>query len=221
MGRSGYACKNVWGAKKESAEILLGIQRFVTTIILAEKDFRFLRKVDSMEIRKLENDEYRGIKYHTTYSSCGYYDIEFLGNGFSFVFREFPKPRVFDLSDTILSDWLDEPILFGAFEGEELLGFSEGFLEKWNARYRISNICVFQEGSRHRGTGSLLMERMLHEAEISGARMAVLETQSCNEHAIAFYRRNGFEVIGFDMYAYSNDDPERHEMRIEMGRKLI
>ena len=54
----------------------------------------------------------------------------------------------------------------------------------------------------------------------SGARMIVLETQSCNEAAIAFYRKNGFSVIGFDLYAYSNTDPERHEVRIEMGKKL-
>ena len=29
-----------------------------------------------------------------------------------------------------------------------------------------------------------------------------------------------FEIIGFDRYAYSNHDPENHDMRIEMGRKL-
>ena len=58
------------------------------------------------------------------------------------------------------------------------------------------------------------------EAAASGARMIVLETQSCNEAAIAFYRKNGFSVIGFDLYAYSNTDPERHEVRIEMGKKL-
>ena len=58
------------------------------------------------------------------------------------------------------------------------------------------------------------------EAAASGARMIVLETQSCNEAAIAFYRKNGFSVIGFDLYAYSNTDPERHEIRIEMGKKL-
>ena len=50
--------------------------------------------------------------------------------------------------------------------------------------------------------------------------MAVLETQTCNENAIAFYKRNGFSIIGFDLYSYSNDDPERHEVRIEMGKKL-
>ena len=50
--------------------------------------------------------------------------------------------------------------------------------------------------------------------------MAVLETQSCNERAIAFYRANGFEVIGVDLYAYSNEDPLHHEIRVEMGKKL-
>ncbi|MEI3063517.1 MAG: hypothetical protein V8S99_01700 [Oscillospiraceae bacterium] len=58
------------------------------------------------------------------------------------------------------------------------------------------------------------------QAAAFGARMIVLETQSCNEAAIAFYRKNGFSVIGFDLYAYSNTDPERHEVRIEMGKKL-
>ena len=50
--------------------------------------------------------------------------------------------------------------------------------------------------------------------------MIVLETQSCNKNAIAFYRKNGFEIIGFDLYAYSNDDQERHEVRLEMRKKL-
>ena len=58
------------------------------------------------------------------------------------------------------------------------------------------------------------------EAKQNGARMVILETQTCNENAIAFYKKNGFEIIGFDLYAYSNDDPEKHEIRIEMGRKL-
>lgn len=52
----------------------------------------------------------------------------------------------------------------------------------------------------------------------SGARMGVLETQSCNENAIAFYRKNGFEIIGFDVYSCQNTDSERHEIRIEMGK---
>lgn len=64
------------------------------------------------------------------------------------------------------------------------------------------------------------MDKILKEAEVSKARMVVLETQTCNESAIAFYRRYGFELIGFDPYSYSNTDPEKHEVRIEMGKKL-
>ena len=68
--------------------------------------------------------------------------------------------------------------------------------------------------------GTLLMQTIQRAAEAAGARMIVLETQTCNENAIAFYKRNGFSIIGFDLYSYSNDDPERHEVRIEMGKKL-
>ena len=64
------------------------------------------------------------------------------------------------------------------------------------------------------------MNRITETAESTGARMIVLEIQSCNESAIAFYRKNGFSIIGFDLYSYSNNDPERHEVRIEMGKKL-
>ena len=64
------------------------------------------------------------------------------------------------------------------------------------------------------------MNTILKEAKAAGARMIVLETQTCNENAIAFYRKNGFDIIGFDLYAYSNTDVERHEIRIEMGKKL-
>jgi len=50
--------------------------------------------------------------------------------------------------------------------------------------------------------------------------MMVLETQSFNSKAISFYKKNGFEIIGFDRYAYSNNGPEEKNMRIEMGKKF-
>ena len=65
------------------------------------------------------------------------------------------------------------------------------------------------------------MEKITIDAVISGARMIVLETQSFNSKAISFYKKNGFEIIGFDRYAYSNNGPEEHNMRIEMGKKII
>ena len=71
---------------------------------------------------------------------------------------------------------------------------------------------------RSKGVGMLPRNAISDAAKASGARMSVLETQSCNKNAIAFYRKNGFEIIGFDLYSYSNTDPERHEIRIEMGK---
>ena len=119
-----------------------------------------------------------------------------------------------------LGEWLENPVAYGAFENGKLLGFVEGFLESWNHRFRISTICVFEDAARGRGIGGLLMAAALRAANAAGARMAVLETQSCNERAIAFYRKQGFEIMGFDLYAYSNEDPQQHEVRIEMGKKL-
>ena len=123
--------------------------------------------------------------------------------------------------DEFFGEWLDHPVAYGVFEGDRLVGYVEGAIEGWNNRYRISNICIFDFENRSRGLGQALMNAILREAEASGARMVILETQTCNENAIAFYRRNGFEIIGFDLYSYSNDDPEKCEVRIEMGKKLI
>lgn len=64
------------------------------------------------------------------------------------------------------------------------------------------------------------MKAIWVEAEALGARMPVLETQSCSEAAIAFYRKCGFAIIGFDLYTYSNADPEWHEVRVKMGKRL-
>lgn len=50
--------------------------------------------------------------------------------------------------------------------------------------------------------------------------MLVLETQTCNRRAIDFYRKNGFAPIGFDLCSYSDEDRERTEVRLEMGKSL-
>mgnify|MGYP004574765753 CR=1 FL=1 len=138
-----------------------------------------------------------------------------LRSGAGLVFLGVPE-RIYP----IVAAGLEEPVAFGAFQDGRLIGYVEGSPEMWNGRFRISNICLFDSGERRRGVGTMLMAVIQKEAAASGARMIVLETQSCNEAAIGFYRKNGFAVIGFDLYAYSNTDPERHEVRVEMGKKL-
>ncbi len=172
-----------------------------------------------MQIVQLDEKIYKNQPFTVKYRTKGYYDIRRSGTTFSLEYVPFGEEKELSFDDKLLSDWLDHPIALGAFEGETMLGFVEGFHEKWNNRCRISNIHIL-EGNRGRGTGSALMQAILAAARESGARMAVLETQTCNERAIAFYRKMGFEIIGFDLYAYTNQDPERHEVRLEMGLKL-
>lgn len=173
-----------------------------------------------MIIKQLNYTEYQGKRYEAEIHSDKYLSIEPEGEGFSIEWIASEEEIVEPLTDDMLSEWLDNPVAYGAFEGETLIGFVEGFLEDWNNRYRISNICVFATDLRSKGVGTALLEKIIEDAVKSGARMAVLETQSYNSKAISFYKKNGFELIGFDRYAYSNDGPKEHNMRIEMGKKL-
>ena len=156
-----------------------------------------------MEIRPLDREIYAGKTFTACYRTNGYYEIRPSETGFQMGYVPFA-----------------EPTAFGVFEGDKLIGYVEGSIEGWNNRFRLSNICVLDFSERSRGVGTALMKTIEQAAENTGARMLILETQSCNENAIAFYKKNGFEIVGFDLYAYSNDDPERHEVRIEMGKKL-
>ncbi len=174
-----------------------------------------------MEIKKLDPGEYAGKRFKLVYTSATYLDIIRTEKGFEVLSKHFDKETEFSFEDCFFNEWLESPVAYGAFESGELLGYVEGSPETWNNRYRISNICVFDNNVRHKGIGSMLIEHILSEAKSSGARMLVLETQTCNEKAIAFYRKHGFEIIGFDMFAYTNNDPARHEVRIEMAKPLL
>ncbi len=99
------------------------------------------------------------------------------------------------------------------------MGFTECFMEKWNNRLRITNLLVFEK-FRGNGIGTALIEKDIEIGIQSGARMAVLETQTCNPRAVEFYLKTGFKPIGFDLFSYSNSDAEKTEVRLEMGKLL-
>ncbi len=172
-----------------------------------------------IRIVRLDYEQYAGKEYEADVFSDAYLDIEPQDEGFSLKWVKTSKEFHMPLKDAMLSDWLENPVAYGAFEGSNLLGFVEGFLEKWNNRFRVTNICVFDTSVRRAGLGKMLLESILIDAEKSDARMIVLETQSFNSVAISFYQKNGFEIIGFDRFAYSNEGPAEHNMRIEMGKK--
>ena len=173
-----------------------------------------------MEIKQLNKEAYAGKKFTARYKTGGYYEIKASDTDFQIHYVPFEEATERSFDDEFFGEWLEDPVAFGAFEDGKLIGYVEGAPENWNNRFRISNICIFDHSNRSRGVGTTLMAAMEQVAKSLGARMIVLETQSCNENAIAFYKRNGFTIIGFDLYSYSNTDPERHEVRIEMGKKL-
>lgn len=173
-----------------------------------------------MEIRieKLDINEYRGKEFEVTYQTDGFYDLIKKEFSFEFVYKRFYQPQTKRFRDQMCAEWLGNPSLYGAMRNKELLGFIEVNPETWNNRLRISNLCV-SAPYRHLGIGTQLLNTVMKFAK-GKYRQLILETQSCNEKAIQFYMKNGFELAGFDAYAYSDTDIEKHEVRMEFIYKL-
>jgi len=135
------------------------------------------------------------------------------------VLEALPKPIEKQFEGGLFQDFVDEPRVFAAeLEGKQVGWIELGF-HKWNNRMRIWELLV-EEGFRHKGIGTLLVDHAVKLSKKRKARMLVAETQSCNIPAINFYLKNGFELIGFDSGAYSNEDIKRREVRLEFGLKI-
>ena len=177
-----------------------------------------------MKIELLDEKIYKGKKLINKYATEYFYDVEIKENeqrlGFHLTKKSLNKVREKQFEDIFLSDWLENPKLFGAIENGKVLGYLELSHEQWNNRMRIANIAV-EEGYRGNGIGKALMEKAYSVASEEKARMLILETQSCNHKAISFYKSCGYSVIGFDLFAYTNTDIENKEFRIEMGKFVV
>ncbi len=134
------------------------------------------------------------------------------------------RPLPLELEKTCESElfqWMVlKPRAFAAVEDGKEVGWIEVDLNAFKDRTRVWEFLVTKEYQR-RGIGTALMRKAEAVARAEKSRMLVLETQSCNVGAIAFYMGYGFDLVGFDMTAYSNEDVEKGEMRLELGKKLI
>lgn len=111
---------------------------------------------------------------------------------------------------------VEEPRVFAAVLNGEQVGWVELGYDRWNNRMRVWEFLV-KEGFRRKGVGTMLMKHAVTITKEKGARMLILETQSCDVPAIKFYLKQGFSLIGFDLAAYSNEDIKRKEVRLEFG----
>lgn len=119
----------------------------------------------------------------------------------------------------LFEEHIEEPRVFAAELNGEQVGWIELGYEKWNNRMRLWEFLVKEEWRRI-GIGTMLMNYAVRLVKEKGARMLVLETQSCNVPAINFYLKYGFALVGFDSAAYSNEDIAKKEVRLEFGLKL-
>jgi len=157
------------------------------------------------------------------YSSSHYYDMSVCRESGSWSIeltrKAFDKWLDKNYHGKLFESHIEDPRVFAAVLGSRQVGWIELGYDRWNNRVRVWEFLV-EEGFRKRGIGTLLMKHAVETAKARGARMLVLETQTNNDAAISFYLNFGFELVGLDTAAYSNEDIEKKEVRLELGLKL-
>jgi len=161
------------------------------------------------------------LKYR--YKTSHYYDLWILRESESWKMELTLKPleKIWEKysESKLFEEHVEEPRAFVAELDGEQIGWIEVGYQKWNNRMRVWEFLVREE-FRRKGVGTLLMNYAVKLTKEKRARMLVLETQSCDIPAIDFYLRFGFELIGFDAAAYSNEDIAKKEVRLEFGLKI-
>ena len=119
----------------------------------------------------------------------------------------------------LFQHFVDVPRVFAAEFEDKQVGWIELGFQEWNNRMGVWELLV-KGGFRRKGIGTFLVDYAVKLSKRRGARMLVVETQSCNVPAVNFYLKHGFELVGFDVAAYSNEDIKRKEIRLEFGLKI-
>jgi len=176
-----------------------------------------------IRIVELERSDAALSKLKYRYLTSSYYDLKIDHEPAAWKIELMLKPlnkTLEKISESgLFQEFVEEPRVFVAELDGQQVGWIELGYQKWNNRMRVWTFLVKEE-FRGKGIGMQLMEHAVNVAREKGARMLVLETQSCNVYAIDFYRRFGFELIGFDAAAYSNEDLEKKEVRLEFGLRI-
>jgi predicted N-acetyltransferase YhbS len=158
-------------------------------------------------------------------TSDEYYHLQLEGSHSAFLVRFIRKtmpqgaaasPLPNAQPDALYNPWLENACAWGIVKDGVLLAAIETCPETWNNRLRITEMWV-HEAHRGHGFGHSLMDVAKEQLRHERHRALVLETQSNNVGAIDFYMSQGFMLIGFDACAYTNNDIERREVRMEMG----
>ena len=174
------------------------------------------------QIVSLEREKWLGYVLEFHYVSHSYYDvvINHSDDGFhvSFIKKPFDTPYEYmpNDDDKLFQPWWDDVKASGIINGGKLTAVIETAVERWSNRLRVTELWI-DDSCRRRGIGTALMDIAVKRAKDEKRRAIMLETQSCNEAAIAFYLSYGFTLIGFNTCEYGNYDLENKGVRMEMG----
>ena len=177
----------------------------------------------TFEIQHLPKEQWQGHNFLFRYETSHYLDVEISRSGTNFEVRFTKRP--FEKSiviggeegdDQLYAPWWEGAQAYGVLENGALVACVELWKEEWSKRLRVTELWVADSHHR-RGIGSALMDFSKAQARELGYRALMLETQSGNENAIAFYLAQGLTLFGFDRSCYTNRDVERHDVRLELG----
>ena len=179
------------------------------------------------EIVALPKEQWKGTPIPMATRNDSYYDFEISpldhdGCTISIVRKPAEQdivhtPEEYDFPDGLYQDHWEKAEAYGVVGvGGEMLACIEVCPEEWSNRLMVTELWV-SEGLRRKGVGKRLMDKAKEIAVNQKRRAVILETQSCNTKAIAFYLSQGFELIGFDTCCYTNNDIGRREVRINLG----
>jgi len=174
------------------------------------------------KIQPLDRETWQGHRLEFHYISHYYYDVEInrTDNGFNVSFIKNPFDTPFEYmpsdEDKLFQPWWDDIKAWGIVKNGRLIAAIETAVEEWSNRLRVTELWI-DDAYRRKGIGTALMDAAVKRAKDEKRRVIMLETQSRNSGAIAFYLAYGFSLVGFDACAYRNNDLSRKEVRIELG----
>lgn len=191
-----------------------------------ERDLKMItNKEAGFNIVPLPKKDWQGTIIPMRYTTSEYYDVavDRRENGFQVTLekKEFDKPvshtpEEYDFPDKLYQEHWEKACAWGVLEGREMIACIETCPEEWSNRLAVTELWV-HEDYRRQGIAHALMAVAKEQARLERRRALILETQSCNVGAIAFYRQEGFTLIGFDSCCYQNRDLERKEVRLNLG----
>ncbi|MBR3841056.1 MAG: GNAT family N-acetyltransferase [Erysipelotrichales bacterium] len=167
-----------------------------------------------MEICELD-ESYKGYQIYFEYDSNKIYEVS--RDSLSFIIKTKEVPLYTKkFIDTLFEEWIDNPVAYGMFEDDKLIGVIELGDESYASRLRIQELWV-DKAYRRNGIGHKLMDKAIEYAREHQYQRVILETQNVNYPAMCFYQKYGFTLIGLTTTEYDNKEEFKGEVRFEMG----